>query len=460
MVQMIAYLDCSHGISETMLFGAVLDLGFPLAIVENILQSSPVLRGCQIRYTTTVDVGVRGTSVSIIPAVGQTLPLTMGEIKALPLEPAILRQVLAVCQCLVEAEMRCAGVAIDDLSAYPVGHVEELVSVIGVVLGLDFLLKSAATDHRQKENATQSPESSHAGNGNTFIAARASVVAPEVTPIYASPLPLTSGMIHSGQGSFPTVLAITLEMLRRVKAPWRPSAIEAELVTPWGAALLATLACFTLPACSITRIGYGWKHRDITSPGYFRLCIGEVCDESVPLSVSCSSLNLDRMIAESGLMTDEVMVIESQIDNMSGELLGGFMDRLFSLGALDVSYTPIQMKKNRPATQLTILCPPEIGAQLALLALLETTTLGVRMQQVRRLKAQRYQTTVATVFGPVLVKVKQVGSRIVHASPEYEECQRIAHEHGRPLMEVYDVVRLAIQNEVIEKKEGGVGWCS
>ena len=152
-----------------------------------------------------------------------------------------------------------------------------------------------------------------------------------------------------------------------------------------------------------------------------------------------------------GAETDWVTVIESHIDNMTGELLGGFMERLFSAGALDVSYTPIQMKKNRPATLLTILCPPVIGEQLASLVLQETTTLGVRIQQVRRLKAQRHQETLATSLGPILVKVKRLGSRIISAAPEYEECQRVAREQGVPLMDVYEVVRAEVQSALREK---------
>jgi hypothetical protein len=144
--------------------------------------------------------------------------------------------------------------------------------------------------------------------------------------------------------------------------------------------------------------------------------------------------------------TDWITVIESHIDNMSGELLGGFMERLFTLGALDVSYTPIQMKKNRPATLLTVLCPSEIGEQLALSVLEETTTLGVRIQQVRRLKAQRYQETIPTSLGPVLVKTKRLGLRVVGATPEYEECQRIAREHNISLVDAYEIVRVAIQH--------------
>jgi uncharacterized protein (DUF111 family) len=143
--------------------------------------------------------------------------------------------------------------------------------------------------------------------------------------------------------------------------------------------------------------------------------------------------------------TDWVTVIESHIDNMSGELLGSLMECLFAAGALDVSYTPIQMKKNRPATLVTVISPPQDGERLALVLLRETSTLGVRIQQVQRRKAQRAQELMATPLGLVLVKVKRLGSRIVGATPEYEECQRIARERDVPLVDVYEVVQRAIQ---------------
>ena len=158
--------------------------------------------------------------------------------------------------------------------------------------------------------------------------------------------------------------------------------------------------------------------------------------------------NPDHFASPENAETDWVTVIESHIDNMGGELLGGFMERLFSLGALDVSYTPIQMKKNRPATLLTILCPPEIGEQLAMHVLAETTTLGVRIQQIRRLKAQRHQETISTPLGTILVKVKRLGSRLISVAPEYEECQRLAREHDLPLMDVYEMVRAAIHHSM------------
>jgi uncharacterized protein (DUF111 family) len=147
---------------------------------------------------------------------------------------------------------------------------------------------------------------------------------------------------------------------------------------------------------------------------------------------------------------DWVTVLSTNIDNMNGELLGGLMDRLLAAGALDVSYTPMQMKKNRPATMLMIVCPLEKGSELAYILLRETTTLGVRIQYVQRFKAQRTPQTIDTPFGPLLIKVKRLGTHIISAAPEYEECQRIAHEHNIPLADVYTRVQQEIAKAISE----------
>src|SRR6266700_958652 len=133
-----------------------------------------------------------------------------------------------------------------------------------------------------------------------------------------------------------------------------------------------------------------------------------------------------------------------------GSAWANLMDRLLAAGALDVSYIPMQMKKNRPAVMLTIICRPEEGDAMAQLLLSETSTLGVRMQQVQRLKAQRTQQQIETPLGTLLVKVKRLGSRIISASPEYEECRRIALERGISLEEVYEVARQAIEMNLLK----------
>jgi pyridinium-3,5-bisthiocarboxylic acid mononucleotide nickel chelatase len=125
------------------------------------------------------------------------------------------------------------------------------------------------------------------------------------------------------------------------------------------------------------------------------------------------------------------------------------MERLFAEEALDVSYSPLQMKKNRPATLVTILCRPEDGERIAGIVLRETDTLGLRMQQVQRRKAQRTQQTIATPLGPLLVKVKRLGARIISVAPEYEEYRRIANERHLPLEQVYEVAQQAAQSLII-----------
>ncbi len=142
-------------------------------------------------------------------------------------------------------------------------------------------------------------------------------------------------------------------------------------------------------------------------------------------------------------------MIETNIDSMTGETLGGLMERLLAAGALDVAYTPLHMKKNRPAVMLTLICRVEDGEALAQLLLSEASTLGARMQQMQRRKAQRAQRSIETPFGKMLVKVKLLGERVISAAPEYEECRRIAQEQSLPLEEVYAVARQAIQHAII-----------
>ena len=362
---------------------------------------------------------MRGSRVSILHTVSQNADLTIADVQKLlvssSLAPHIQQRVLEVCNCLVNAMISLGEKADSEATRYPVGSTDAIVALIGIMLGLDFL---------------------------------------DITQLYASPLPLTNGFIQTNQGLHPTMNPVTLEILRRAGAIWRPSVSGVELVNPLGAAILATLAHFdsSTPLLQIERVGYGFgdfsAHTEKSYSYGLRLCVGQRHMEQEVSLVPHQWPDVATAINQ-GAETDSIIVIESHIDNMSGELLGGFMERLFSAGALDVSYTPIQMKKNRPATLLTILCALEIGEQLALLVLQETTTLGVRIQQVRRLKAQRYQATVSTSLGPIKVKVKHLGSRIISAAPEYEECQRIAREHDIPLMDVYEIAQRVIQSTIL-----------
>jgi uncharacterized protein (TIGR00299 family) protein len=399
MAQKIAYLDCHSGISGEMFLAALLDIGLSSDKLNVPLAYLPVERW-QINSGTLTDKGVRGTSLQIhlprrkLPQ--RRLSDIIALLQASSLSAQVQENALAMFRCLAAAEAYVQGIKVEDVLFEDTRAIHALIAFVGVALGIEAL---------------------------------------DIAQLYASTLPLTSGHTKAANGIIPIPSPVTLEILRRVAAPWRPCAVDEELVTPIGAAILATLARFEIPPLVIEQIGYGFGEKKLPWPHCMRLCLGQLQSSSATVNAEVD--------------TDWVTVIESHIDNMSGELLGGLMERLFSAGALDVSYTPIQMKKNRPATLVTIIASPEDGDALAMLLLRETSTLGVRIQQMQRLKAQRSQQQVETPLGPMLVKVKRLGERIISVAPEYEECQRVAKEHNMPLAEVYEVARGAARSLII-----------
>lgn len=399
MAQKIAYLDCHSGISGDMFLGALLDAGLSLDILKDGLAALP-LKGYELTLNAFEDKGIRGLRFDVLLAEQEQPARHFSTIAALlqssTLPPRVRETSLAIFRCLAEAEATVHGTSIEEVHFHEVGAVDAIVDITGAAIGIEVL---------------------------------------GIEQIYASPLPLTSGHVKTAHGLLPVPAPATLEILRRVAAPWRSAPVEGELVTPTGAAILATLARFETPAISIEQVGYGFGQKRLPWPNCLRLCLGRSQGEGYA--------------SDEGMDTDWVTVIETHIDNMSGELLGGVMERLFAAGALDVSYSALQMKKNRPATLITLLCRPEDGERMAGLVLRETDTLGVRIQQVQRRKAQRSQQRIDTPFGPLLVKVKRLGTRIISAAPEYEECRRIAGERHLPLEQVYEVAQAVAQSLII-----------
>jgi uncharacterized protein (TIGR00299 family) protein len=395
MLQKIAYLDCSSGISGDMFLGAMLDAGLSLDTLKTSLTSLPIT-GYELVVENIHDKGIHGSRLTVVTSEQEQPARHLTEISAILYAstlPAPVRDIsLAIFQRMAEAEASVHGTSIEEVHFHEVGAIDALVDITGAAIAIESL---------------------------------------GIAQLYASPLPLTSGHVNTAHGSLPVPAPATLEILRRVAAPWKPCPIEGELVTPTGAAILATLARFETPAIAIERVGYGFGQKNLPWPNCLRLCLGQ-------------GQNLLDSGEDGQVDTDWVTVIESNIDNMSGELLGGLMETLLAAGALDVSYTPIQMKKNRPAVMITLICPVEAGERLAQMLLRETSTLGVRIQQIQRLKAQRTQERIETPIGPVVVKVKRLGTRIISALPEYEECIRISRERNMPLEEVYAVTQHAI----------------
>ncbi len=401
MTQTVAYLDCHSGISGDMLLGALLDVGLSLDILKDALATLPAT-GYELALEPFSDKGICGSRFDVLLSEQEQPTRRLADIVAL-LNAAKLplrarEMALAIFQCLAEAEATVHGTSVEEVHFHEVGAVDAIVDITGAAIAIEAL---------------------------------------GITQLYASPLPLTSGHVKTAHGLLPVPAPATLEILRRVGAPWKPCPVEGELVTPTGAAILATLARFETPAIAIERVGYGFGRKQLPWPNCLRLCLGR----------AQGSLDTDNGAAD----TDWVNVIETNIDNMSGELLGGLMERLLAAGALDVGYIPMQMKKNRPAILVTVICPLEKGDALAQILLRETTTLGVRIQQVQRLKAQRTQERIETPLGPVLVKVKRLGAHVLSAAPEYEDCQRLARERGIPLEEVYEVAQWAIESSIIRE---------
>src|SRR6266849_4698296 len=407
MQQLIAYLDCHSGISGDMFLGAMLDAGFPLETLRQTLTGLPV-SGYELKLEQFQDKGVRGARFDVTLAEEEQPARHFSDIvlllQAATLPARVRERAIAIFRCLAEAEAVVHGSTLEEVHFHEVGAIDAIVDIVGAVLAVETL---------------------------------------GIETLYASALPLSSGHVKTAHGLLPVPAPATLEILRRVAAPWRPYPVEGEMVTPTGAAILATLARFETPAIRIERVGYGFGHKTFPWPNCLRLCLGR------PIGASLEAGEQ----AATDMDTDWVTVIETNIDSMTGEALGGLMERLLAAGALDVAYTPLHMKKNRPAVMLTLICRVEDGEALAQLLLSEASTLGARMQQMQRRKAQRAQRSIETPFGKMLVKVKLLGERVISAAPEYEECRRIAREQSLPLEEVYEVARQAIQHAIISVEQ-------
>src|SRR5437763_4373829 len=395
MQDVIAYLDCHSGISGDMFLGALLDLnaGFSLDFLRTALAGLP-LQGYALRLEPFQDKGILGSRFDVVLSEQDThfphmrsLSDIVALLHASTLSPKVREIALSIFQCLAKAEATIHGTNVETVHFHEVGAIDAIIDITGAAIALEAL---------------------------------------GITQLYASSLPLSSGHVQTAHGLLPVPAPATLEILRQVPAHWKPSSAEGEMVTPTGAAILATQASFQTPAIFIEHVGYGFGRKQFPWPNCLRVCLGRA-----------RKANQQSELVD----TDWVAVIESNIDNMTGELLGGLMDKLFSAGALDVNYTPIQMKKNRPAVMLTVICRVEEGTALSELLLSESSTLGVRISQVQRIKAQRVFERIETPFGPISMKIKRLGDRIISATPEYEDCQRIALEKGIPLEDVYEVVR-------------------
>jgi hypothetical protein len=218
----------------------------------------------------------------------------------------------------------------------------------------------------------------------------------------------------------PVPAPATLELVRRAKAPVRATHTPGELVTPTGAAIVTTFATFDRPEMTVERVGYGAGTRDPEArPNVLRLWLGESSDAT----------------------TRPMLLIETNIDDMTGEMLAYVQEKLLTAGAADAWFTPVQMKKGRPAVMLSVICAEPDEEKIARLLLRETSTLGVRVRPVHRWEAEREVLEFESSLGPAAIKVKRLPGEPPRAAPEFEACRRLAEATGLPLAEVYRIVQ-------------------
>jgi uncharacterized protein (TIGR00299 family) protein len=381
----IAYLDCLSGISGDMLLGAFVDAGLDVDALRAELASLP-LRGYRIDAKRTQRAGLAATTVDVrLEEAAQPhrrLPDVLGVIEGSALPAEDKERASNVFRKLADAEAKVHGSEPEAVDFHEVGAVDAIVDVTGAVVGLRLL---------------------------------------GIEDLYCSALPAGGGSMRGAHGRLPVPAPATLALLAEAGAPLAAGPDpEFELVTPTGAAIVATLARFERPAMTVDAVGYGAGGRDLEDrPNVLRVWLGEAI--------------VDRRAG--------MLLIETNIDDMNPEVYGYVQERLFAAGAADVWFTPIQMKKNRPGVLLSALCSPEREADVANVILAETSTLGLRVQQVARHEAQRDVLEFESSLGPAAVKVKRLPGGAPAVAPEYEPCARIARERGLPLLEVYRLVQ-------------------
>lgn len=365
-----------------MFLGCLIDAGWSVDALRNtIAQMGLPPADWDVTVEQVMRGPLRATLVHVRAAEGdhhRHLTDILALIAATSLPEAVKIHASGVFTRLATAEAQVHGVTVEAIHFHEVGALDAIIDIVGVCAGLHDL---------------------------------------SIERLYASGVPLGEGWTMTAHGRIPLPAPATLALLTAANAPTRPAPGPGELVTPTGAALLAEFATFSQPRMQLQRIGVGTGQKDFAWPNVARLWIGE--------PVAGGSL----------------VQIETNIDDMNPELYAAVSQNLFSAGALDVWLTPIQMKKGRPGTLLSVLAPAVLETVLADLLLRETTTLGVRVHSVHRHEARREFASLETRYGPVRVKLRWIGEDLVGVKPEYGDCQQLAEEHNIPVRQVYEMAQ-------------------
>jgi hypothetical protein len=413
----VLYFDCFSGISGDMALGALLDAGLPLDDLRRAL-GSLALGDAHVHAERVLRAGVSATKFSVHehahashghthaahdhehPAGEASQPpgaeasqhhhhhhRSLGEIFHLidhaSLSAAAKERAKAMFQRLGEAEAAIHQMPVEQVHLHEVGALDSIIDIVGIAHAMEWA------------NADR---------------------------VVCSPLNVGGGMVQSAHGLFPVPAPATVKLLGT--APIYSGRVQKELVTPTGALIATTFAgeFGPIPAMAIDRVGYGAGDRDDpVTPNVLRVLIGRAIDAP-----------------RAG---DRVTVIECDIDDMNPQIFGVVMERLYAAGALEVFYTPVQMKKNRPGTLLTVVAAPGLRTEMTDIIFSETTTIGLRHHEVDRECLEREIVSVATPIGSVRFKIARHNGRIVNVTPEFDDCAALARERR---LSVKDVQAIAI----------------
>ncbi len=393
-----AYFHCFSGVSGDMILGALIDCGLDPADLLGDLRGLGI--GFRLTEEKVLKRGIRATRVRVSGEDGEPrrrLADIQGIINGSALSPEVKGKSLEIFSNLALAEAKIHGVTPEEVHFHEVGAVDAIVDIVGAVIGLDRL---------------------------------------GVEEVWASPVNTGEGFVKTAHGILPVPAPATLELFRG--ALLYSSGIERELATPTGAAILSAYArgYGSLPRMRIGRVGYGAGELNLPIPNVLRLIMGEKDPGGYPSGPNQEPVNAN-------LLTEEAVMVETNIDDMNPELYDYLFGKFLREGAMDVFLKPIQMKKNRPAVTLSVLCAPEKVEHFCAQILAETTSLGVRTYRVAKYLVPHEIVTCETEAGTARAKIGFQGDQIGNIAPEYEDCRRLAEEKGLPLKAIYDLVRQA-----------------
>src|SRR5713101_878785 len=378
----LAYFDCFSGISGDMTLGALVDAGYDLALLRSGLEGLQI-PSWAISAEKVWKNGMSATFVRVTTedqAKHRSLSAILEILEKSNLSETVRKNASAIFCKLGEAEASVHDVPLEKIHFHEVGAVDAIVDIVGACIGFEAL---------------------------------------SIQKFACSPLNVGGGTVKMAHGILPVPAPATAKLLQG--KPTYSNGVQKELVTPTGAAIVAAL-CDSFgpqPPMSVSAIGYGAGAADLEGqPNVLRLMVGEAAEKTMP--------GYDQ----------EIPIIEANLDDMNPQIYGYFQEKALAAGALDVFTAPVQMKKNRPGTLLTVLCQPADAQALMSLIFAETTTFGVRTHSAQRRVLPRESIKVTTSFGEVRIKLSRVNGRVLHVSPEYDDCRKLAEEKNVPLHRV------------------------